>query len=223
MAIKTKTVLMLHLDQSQGQIWEALFNSHGVAVGWQSADMDVIQYLQNIESKAYPDLLVMDIGIKSPNSNSLQVVPVCQWCRTATVPVVLLNSGSLQIKPYEQKWAASKCGAVGIVTKLTQTTLPSVANLVMSTLDLALNTELLAPVTNLIVNSYTKSLGTQIAGIKEEALTNGVLDMANYRNIADPSLSETRIQGPNEAIMPISQPKTKVTTYRGVKVKKLQW
>jgi hypothetical protein len=232
-----KTVLMFQLDRSQGKIWDVALQSQGIHIDWRAADVDLVEMFKEIDRAGdnLPDLLIMDIGIKSPSSNSLQVVPVCNWCRNLDKPlkVLLLNSSSLQVKAYEQKWAVSKCGAIAIIPKLSQTTFNNTITLIMDTLDGNLQTEALERVSMLMVDIYTENLETEITKIKNQ-LTNvpqpslKVTATSSYRgaNLETPltddtSISETRIQSPTKAAIDTTKPK--VTTYRGVKVKKLQW
>ncbi|AFY74699.1 hypothetical protein Syn7502_02761 [Synechococcus sp. PCC 7502] len=233
-----KTVLMLQLDEQQGRIWDAALQSQGIQVDWRPANVDVVEMLKTIDAKALPDLLIMDIGVKSPTSNSLQVVPVCQWCRSLSTPlkVLLLNSNSNQIKAYEEKWATGKCGAIGIVPKLTQATLGSTIGLVSSILSRTLKQESLDEVALLIADIYTENLEFEITKIKNEIaasappeITPKATPVVTYRGAAidtpkpEESLSDTRIQPPSETTPVPEAPKPKVTTYRGVKVKKIQW
>lgn len=236
-----KTVLMLHLDRQQAKIWDAALESQGIQSDWQPEDIediDVIEMLKEIyaANELVPDLLIMDIGIKSPNSNSLQVVPVCNWCRSLDIPlqVLLLNSSSMQVKAYEEKWATNRCGAIAIVPKLSQSTLKNTTELVTRILGVELNVEALGQVALLLADIYTEHLEAEIAKIKNaidsnsiqnsEPLANKIASISSYRgsSLGSPEdiLSETRIQPSTE--MP-DNPKPKVSTYRGVKVKKLQW
>ncbi|GEM_PF-491761 len=244
-----KTVLILQLDEQQGKIWNATLHSQGVQVDWRPTTVDIVEMLTRDEF--LPDLLIMDIGIKSPTSNSLQVVPVCNWCRALELPlkVLLLNSSSMQVKAYEQKWATGKCGAIGIIPRLSQATLNGTVALIMEALSNDLKIDALDEVINLIADIYTETLGREILKIRNEIATvpkeisPKVTTISSYRGAAlepktpidqinpidDPSLAETRIQTPSESLTtpdnpPVPDiPKAKVTTYRGVKVKKLQW
>jgi hypothetical protein len=236
-----KTVLMFQLDRSQGKIWDLVLKSQGIQIDWRNGDVDLVEMLKKIYhiDRNLPDLLIMDIGIKSPNSNSLQVVPVCNWCKNLDKPlkVLLLNSSSIQVKAYEQKWAVGKCGAIAIVPKLSQTTINHTLTLIADTLDINLQPEALDRVAMLMADIYTESLEAEIAKIKNElasvsqpSLKVKVAKLSSYRgsNLETPaiatediSLAETRIQPPTETVIDPAKPK--VTTYRGVKVKKLQW
>ncbi len=242
-----KTVLIFQLDEQQGKIWDAALQSQGIRVDWRPANIDIVEMLKAIEAQSLPDLLIMDIGIKSSTSNSLQVVPVCNWCRSLDVPikVLLLNSSSSQIKPYEQKWATGKCGAIAIVSKLNQATLNTTIPLIVDALESDLKIADLNQVSGLIADIYSEILESEITKIKSEIAKSSdpaskVTSISSYRgsnlDISSNSSMEdtdTRIQAPTEITsqsIPIDSPivskdpvKAKVTTYRGVKVNKIQW
>jgi len=196
----SKTVMMLQLDADQGRLWELALTSQGIKVNWQPAEVDLIEVLTDIQNAGImlPDLLLLDIGVKSPNSNNLQAVPVCQWARASSPPlqVLLLNVNSLQIKPYEYKWATGKCGAIGILPKLTQATLLNSVALVTSTLGVSLFPERLDAVSLLIAEIYSQNMQFQETAFRE------ILE----------NLSRTRISLPEPEV----EDTQNLTTYRGV-------
>jgi len=238
-----KTVLMLHLNEQQVRIWDAALQSQGIQIDWRPTNIDVVEILMETLTggKPLPDLVIMDIGVKSPNSNSLQVVPVCNWCRALDAPlkVLLLNSSSMQVKAYEQKWATGKCGAIAIVPKLSQATLESTTEIIVEALDQHLNTEVLDRVSMLIADIYSENLESEIIKIRNSMTPVAKIvpknpTISSYRgsNFEAPKvgaeeledvMADTRIQPPLEAIPEPDKPKSKATTYRGVKVKKLGW
>ncbi len=241
MSETSKTALMLHLDLRQGKVWDAALKSQGIQVDWRPTDIDVVEMLKEIykANMPLPDLLIMDIGIKSSSSNSLQVVPVCNWCKSLDTPlqVLLLNSSSMQVKAYEEKWATNKCGAIAIVPKLSQLTLRDTAQLITDFFSYDLNTEALDRVSLLLADIYTEHLESEIAKIENAIASqpnagsnsnSNVTQISSYRgsSLSTPQtedvLSDTRIQS-NTEIIPAVTIKPKVATYRGVKVKKLQW
>jgi hypothetical protein len=236
-----KTVLMLHLNEQQVRIWDAALQSQGIQIDWRPTNVDVVEVLMEILTggNPLPDLVIMDIGVKSPNSNSLQVVPVCNWCRGLDNPlkVLLFNSNSMQVKPYEQKWATAKCGAIAIVPKLSQATLESTTEIILEALDQHLDTEALDRVSMLIADIYTENLESEITRIRNAMTPVAEIvpkapTVSSYRgsNLESPKviaedlddmMADTRIQAPLEVIH--EPDKLKLTTYRGVKVKKLGW
>lgn len=238
-----KTVLIFQLDEQQGKIWDAALQSQGIQVDWRPANIDIVEMLKGIEARYLPDLLIMDIGIKSPTSNSLQVVPVCNWCRSLDVPikVLLLNSSSSQIKPYEQKWATGKCGAIAIISKLNLATLNITIPLIVDALESELEIAALEGISGLIVDIYSENLESEIIKIKSAIASSPepvskVTSISSYRGSSLEISSktsmddtDTRIQAPVEVPSPTipidskDPAKAKATTYRGVKVKKLQW
>jgi hypothetical protein len=238
-----KTVLMIQLDSDQGKLWQSALMSQGLNVDWKPAEVDLLEFFKDAQDFGWdlPDLLLLDIGVKSPTSNSLQAVPVCQWCKNMSPPlkVMLLNVNSLQIKPYEYKWATGKCGAVGILPKLTQATLLNSVGLVASVLDTELLPDQLDPVSLLIAEIYAQNLQSQENNFSEilEALSiartatiipeteypqavttyRGAVVNAKLHENIDP---ETTMQVKNEDLngekADVKQPT--FTSYRGVKI-----
>jgi hypothetical protein len=235
-----KTVLMLQLNEQQVRIWDAALQSQGIQIDWRLTNVDVVEVLMEILTRGnpLPDLVIMDIGVKSPNSNSLQVVPVCNWCRCLDNPlkVLLLNSNSMQVNAYEQKWATAKCGAIAIVPKLSQASIETTTGIIVEALAQNLNIDALDQVSMLIADIYTENLEFEITKIRN-AMTPiaetvpKTPTISSYRgcNLEPPKvgvedddlMSDTRIQAPLEAIP--EPDKSKATNYRGVKVKKLGW
>jgi len=241
-----KTVLMLQLNEQQVRIWDAALLSQDIQIDWRPSNIDVVELLMEILTggNSLPDLLIMDIGVKSPNSNSLQVVPVCNWCKGLDTPVkvLLLNSNYMQVKAYEQKWAIGKCGAIGIVPKLSQSSLGATTAIIVEALDRQLNSEALDQVSMLIADIYAENLESEITKIRNSmtslpetvpktptisSYSGASIEPLKVVEDIEDVMSDTRIQAPSEIIpepdKPTDKPRPKVTTYRGVKVKKLEW
>jgi hypothetical protein len=233
-----KTALMLHLDRQQKRIWDAALQSQSISIEDRSPEVDIVEMLKEIYQSAQPlpDLLIMDIGIKSSTSNSLQVVPVCQWCRSLDKPlkVLLLNSSSTQVKAYEEKWATGKCGAIAIVSKLNQATLISTMSLITDIWEREVDVQALEEVSFLLADIYAENLGIEVSKIRNAIASSAeplpkVTEISSYRGAFTSSSmddnGDTRIQAPIETVTEdeAPKPKVKVTTYRGVKVKKLEW
>lgn len=122
MAELQKTVLMVHLDEEQGKIWQLAIASQQIEVVWEPIDIDFVELLKSTKQNnlPLPDLLLMDIGIKAPNSQTLQSSSVCQWCSKnhPALKVVLFNPRLDRIKEMEHNWAVRR-GAVDVLPRLT--------------------------------------------------------------------------------------------------------
>jgi len=128
MAEFKQTVLMTQLDDEQGRIWQSALISQEIEVLWEASDTDLVELLKSMQANgiAMPDLLLMDMAIKSPNSQILQSGLVCQWCakNEPKLKVVLFNPRQDKIKEVERGWAIRR-GAVDVLPKLYQSNLLS--------------------------------------------------------------------------------------------------
>jgi len=119
MAEKRKAVLMMHIDQAQGELWRTALSSQQLDVTWENVSLDLVQYLEKCDRQNIPDLLIMDMAIKSPNSETLQSSSVCQWLSKNEIgtKVVLFNPRQEKIKDIEHSWALRR-GASDILPRL---------------------------------------------------------------------------------------------------------
>ncbi len=119
MAEQKKAVLMVHIDQYQGQLWQAALETQQLEVTWESPNCDLVQYLEQCDRQNLPNLLLMDIALKSPNSETLQSSSVCQWVKKqqADTKVVLFNPRQERIKDIEHSWAIRR-GAADVLPRL---------------------------------------------------------------------------------------------------------
>jgi len=119
MAEVKKAVLMMHTDQAQGELWQAALVTQQLDVIWENISLDLVQYLEKCDRPKLPDLLIMDMAIKSPNSETLQSSSVCQWINKQQVPtkVVLFNPRQEKIKDIEHSWALRR-GAADVLPRL---------------------------------------------------------------------------------------------------------
>ena len=62
MAEQKKAVLMVHIDQYQGQLWQAALETQQLEVTWESPNCDLVQYLEQCDHQNLPNLLLMDIA-----------------------------------------------------------------------------------------------------------------------------------------------------------------
>ncbi|NMF57520.1 response regulator [Pseudanabaena yagii] len=126
MAEQKKAVLMVHIDQYQGQLWQAALETQQLEVTWESPNCDLVQYLEQCDRQNLPNLLLMDIALKSPNSETLQSSSVCQWVKKqqSDTKVVLFNPRQERIKDIEHSWALRR-GAVDVLPRLSRDNLIS--------------------------------------------------------------------------------------------------
>jgi CheY-like chemotaxis protein len=124
MAEQKKAVLMIHTDQEQGQLWQTALETQQLVVTWAKDTLNLVQYLETCNHQDLPDLLLMDMALKSPNSETLQSSSVCQWVNKQQVPVkvVLFNPRQERIKDVEHSWALRR-GASDVLPRLSRKTL----------------------------------------------------------------------------------------------------
>ncbi len=118
MAEQRKAVLMMHIDQEQGHLWQTALATQQIEVIWEKLPVDIVKYLESC-GENMPDLLIMDMAIKSPNSETLQSPSVCQWVTKQKVDlkVVLFNPRQDRIKDIERSWALRR-GAADVLPRL---------------------------------------------------------------------------------------------------------
>ncbi len=121
MAEQKKAVLMIHIDQEQGQLWQAALETQQLVVAWEKSTTNLVQYLETCDRQNLPNLLLMDMALKSHNSESLQSSSVCQWINKQQVPVkvVLFNPRQEHIKDIEHSWALRR-GAADVLPRLSR-------------------------------------------------------------------------------------------------------
>jgi CheY-like chemotaxis protein len=119
MAETKKAVLMMHTDQAQGKLWQTALETQQLDVIWENISLDLVHYLEKCDRNELPDLLIMDMAIKSPNSETLQSSSVCQWLTKQQAPtkVVLFNPRQEKIKDIERSWAIRR-GASDVLPRL---------------------------------------------------------------------------------------------------------
>lgn len=119
MADKRKAVLMMHTDEAQGKLWQTALLSQQLDVLWESSSLNLVQHLEQCDRQNLPDLLIIDMAIKSPNSENLQSSSVCQWLgkNKVSTKVVLFNPRQEKIKDIEHSWAIRR-GASDVLPRL---------------------------------------------------------------------------------------------------------
>jgi len=116
-----KKVLVTQLSEEQQKLWQSSLMSQGINVVAESASKDLVEVLtqmSQVEQKL-PDLLLMDIGITSANSTSLQARAVCRWCADnhPDTKVILTNPREDQVKSVGLRWAIRQ-GAIDLLPRL---------------------------------------------------------------------------------------------------------
>jgi len=119
MAEQKKAVLMMHTDQEQGQLWQTALATQQLEVTWENTQFDLVQYLEKCDRQKLPDLLLMDMALKSSTSQTLQSSSVCQWInkQQVDIKVVLFNPRQDRIKDIEHSWALRR-GAADVLPRL---------------------------------------------------------------------------------------------------------
>lgn len=119
MAETKKAVLMMHTDQAQGELWQTALATQQLDVIWENISLDLVKYLEKCDRNELPDLLIMDMAIKSPSSETLQSSSVCQWLtkQKASTKIVLFNPRQEKIKDIEHSWAIRR-GASDVLPRL---------------------------------------------------------------------------------------------------------
>ena len=207
MAETKKAVLMMHTDQAQGELWHTALATQQLDVIWENISLDLVQYLEKCDRNELPDLLIMDMAIKSPSSQTLQSSSVCQWLTKQQAPtkVVLFNPRQEKIKDIEHSWAIRR-GASDVLPRL------SPENLMAE----------VARVTALIGCSLISQPLEKIArsfGVSDEASKVRKGDLIAVPDINEPrsnSKSETKNNSkPNQ-----KSDGSEVVMYRGVRIRR---
>jgi len=207
MAEQKKAVLMMHTDQAQGELWQTALATQQLEVIWENISLDLVQYLEKCDRQQLPDLLIMDMAIKSPTSETLQSSSVCQWISKQQAPtkVVLFNPRQERIKDIEHSWALRR-GASDVLPRLSPENLMAEVARVTALIGCSLISQPLEKI--------AKSLGANTASMQ-------------------PRASELAVKSEVEALKPSSKSETKnsskanqksdageVVMYRGVRIRR---
>ena len=164
MAEQKKAVLMMHSDQEQGQLWQTALATQQLDVIWERIPLDLVQYLGKCDRQNLPDLLIIDMGIKSPSSETLQSSSVCQWVakQQVSVKVVLFNPRQERIKDIEHSWALRR-GADDVLPRLSRENLMAEVARVTALIGCSLISQPLENIAN--------SLAASSSSVQESELT----------------------------------------------------
>ncbi|MFE4105323.1 hypothetical protein [Almyronema epifaneia] len=106
----SKFVLMIYPVGFQGKIWQTVLRSQNMAVIWESADVNLVKSLQQLQQNALPlpDLILIDTRLQS-----LKPYGICRWCQThcPTLKIVLVNGAQYEILASERQWAVCQGAA----------------------------------------------------------------------------------------------------------------
>jgi two-component system, NtrC family, sensor kinase len=137
MADLQKKVLVTQLSEEQQKSWQTALISQDINVVTEPASSDLVQVLEEMSKtgQSLPDLLLMDIGITTANSTSLQAREVCRWCADnyPDLKVILTNPREDQVKSVGLRWAIRQ-GAIALLPRLTNLTLVESVTIVIEAL-----------------------------------------------------------------------------------------
>lgn len=213
MAEQRKAVLMMHIDQDQGQLWQTALATQQIEVVWEKLPVDIVKYLENCQEKM-PDLLIMDMAIKSPNSETLQSPSVCQWVTKQNVDlkVVLFNPRQDRIKDIERSWALRR-GAADVLPRLSAVNLITDVARITALIGCSFMAHPLAQVASKLGNLLNSSASEAIAS---DRLPNGSTE------ITEPDVSKVvniKSTTKNNSKSNVTDT-VGVATYRGVRIRR---
>ena len=173
MSEQKKAVLMMHTDQGQGQLWQTALATQQLEVIWEKASIDLKQYLETCDQQYLPDLLLVDMAIKSPNSEMLQSSSVCQWAskNNSMTKIVLFNPRQEKIKDIEHSWALRR-GASDVLPRLSSENLIAEVARVTALIGCSLDTSPLEKIMRTISSNSSQAslkIPEAIADEKSEA------------------------------------------------------
>jgi CheY-like chemotaxis protein len=205
MAEQKKAVLMMHIDQEQGQLWQTALSTQQLDVIWEKTQLDVVKFFGECDRKFLPDLLLMDMSIKSPSSETLQSSSVCQWItkQQAPIKVVLFNPRQEKIKEIEHSWALRR-GAADVLPRLSSENLMAEVARVTALIGCSLISQPL--------EAIARSLGGGLMQVNETLSAN----TANSEVTNSKSKSETKIKPKEES----KSDNNAAVMYRGVRIRR---
>lgn len=170
MSEQKKAVLMMHTDQGQGQLWQTALATQQLEVIWEKASIDLKQYLETCDQQYLPDLLLVDMAIKSPNSEMLQSSSVCQWAskNNSMTKIVLFNPRQEKIKDIEHSWALRR-GASDVLPRLSSENLIAEVARVTALIGCSLDTSPLEKIMRTISSNSSQASLKNPEAIADEA------------------------------------------------------
>lgn len=161
---------MMHTDQGQGQLWQTALATQQLEVIWEKASIDLKQYLETCDQQYLPDLLLVDMAIKSPNSEMLQSSSVCQWAskNNSMTKIVLFNPRQEKIKDIEHSWALRR-GASDVLPRLSSENLIAEVARVTALIGCSLDTSPLEKIMRTISSNSSQASLKNPEAIADEA------------------------------------------------------
>ncbi|NJO93661.1 MAG: hypothetical protein HC820_03540 [Hydrococcus sp. RM1_1_31] len=139
MAEQTKTVLLVHRNNEQGNIWKLILTLRGLDVIWEPANDDIVNLLEKFQAAraGLPSLLLVDLGLKSSDEKTSKAISICHWCMKhyPKLKVIPINYVESEIAVTQKSWAISQ-GAIDLLPDLNPETLVPSINCISKILDL---------------------------------------------------------------------------------------
>ena len=203
MAEQKKAVLMMHIDQEQGQLWETALSTQQLDVIWEKTQLDVVKFFGECDRQLLPDLLLMDMSIKSPNSETLQSSSVCQWItkQQAPIKVVLFNPRQDKIKDIEHSWALRR-GAADVLPRLSRENLMAEVARVTALIGCSL------------ISQPLEAIARSLGGGSIHTQVNDKADQMVDKTEVDTGISKTKINAKQD------QKSDNTVMYRGVRIRR---
>ena len=207
MAEQKKAVLMMHTDQEQGQLWQTALATQQLEVTWGNTQFDLVQYLEKCDRQKLPDLLLIDMALKSSTSQTLQSSSVCQWInkQQVNIKVVLFNPRQDRIKDIEHSWALRR-GAADVLPRLSPDNLMAEVARVTALIGCSLISQPLEKI--------AKSIGAD-----SESIQTKERDLSTARNINSSKISPKPEPQNNSKVNSKSDTGSSVM-YRGMRVRR---
>ncbi len=140
-----KTIVLCLSQPEQVDLWQRAFSSQGgIKLEIIPPEADLLNYLASL-----PDLVLLDLGIKSADGSTLQASNVGRWLKSKGVTdrLILINVNEEgQIKDLEKRWALRQ-GAVEVLPRLTPANLLTQMDIIAHLLGINLDRKALEPLT----------------------------------------------------------------------------
>ena len=117
--LELKTILICSLVEEQLQLWRELLSSQGYQLMLPEPETNLVKLLDQAPIDNLPDLVVIDLGLKIPDTSALQSSTVARWCREnqPQIKVVFTNPKEDEVLSLEYRWALRQ-GAISLLPKL---------------------------------------------------------------------------------------------------------
>ena len=117
--LELKTILICLLVEEQLQLWRELLSSQGYQLMLPEPETNLVKLLDQAPIDNLPDLVVIDLGLKIPDTSALQSSTVARWCREnqPQIKVVFTNPKEDEVLSLEYRWALRQ-GAISLLPKL---------------------------------------------------------------------------------------------------------